>query len=437
MKNLISLVLLFFSGLFDLQAQSLPEKPLQPNYEKWNKIKIGMPTEEVFNILGKPIARFPIPPFKPKRYNYEQRWIYGYVVKKPLMSFEIIFKKDSVIKIKAPFGGVPLSKDGKPTLPIIIIPNNNFIPSNPSIIDFRWFPSSGKYPMKYTVQIEHDFSEKWGGKTNYGEEPHPQITSPHFVLSGPKKFRWRLKAINDLGESNWTEFRYTKDVSVKDNIQEKISSRSREINKLIRENKYEVAISQLQNEIKNDTYYLSFCYNYMGVIYFYYKNQNDTALSYFKSAINSNHNFVFPYTNSGWIYLLNNDYKEALINFEKNIELNPSSGFGYFKVGLAYYYQGKYKKASNFFQKGMDVNPKDSLNILYKYFSDVKRGNLSQKSLQPFVTKKTKDLTLLAIGMFAEKTTQDNFLKRSSEITKNWSPKNKKRRTAEEFFFKF
>ena len=172
-----------------------------------------------------------------------------------------------------------------------------------------------------------------------------------------------------------------------------------------------------------------------GMIYFYYKNQNATALPYFKRSIALNPKYVLPYTNCGWIYLLNNNYKQAISNFKKAVELQPSSGFSYFKVGVAYYYQKKYKTALVFFQKGIKVDPKYTYNFLYKYFTDILQGNALTHRLLPFAQPNATDSFSLVSDLFTKKITEDTFLKLSAKKVEKWTATNKKRHNAEAYFF--
>lgn len=54
-----------------------------------------------------------------------------------------------------PFGG-DYSRDGRPTKPRLMLPKNQAIFDHyPRFIDFRWYLSSGVYPITYDIEVAH------------------------------------------------------------------------------------------------------------------------------------------------------------------------------------------------------------------------------------------------------------------------------------------
>jgi hypothetical protein len=170
-----------------------------------------MTEAQVLDILGPPIEQWGPNSDDPKE-GYSKT--YGIVVhsseKVPKdLAFVLWFRNGKVFGKDDPFNGV-FSTDGKPTIPVLIYPRNGQVFDHyPRIVDFRWYPSSGKYPMRYEVQaMGKEWSDQGQGTKNYTY----RVAEPHYVrsLGGAGDWRWRVKAVNDLGESEWSEFWHLK-----------------------------------------------------------------------------------------------------------------------------------------------------------------------------------------------------------------------------------
>ena len=435
--KLLTFIFANISFLAYSDAISLPSQPFQPDYAAWQRIRKGDSASQVIQLLGKPKIRLPHK-ITGADSTPSQIWIYGCVTPNttstPFMFFRLDFKEGHVSKIVTPFGNAPLSKDGKPSIPQVITPRNGFKTPYPGIVDFRWFPSSGKYPMRYVLQIDTPtYNGKWNTRI-FGDRSSP-ITLPYFMRSGLNEFRWRLKAVNELGESSWTSFLYSSGLcSEKDLLAMKKTMLNQKLSALFDKKEYDLALSELRSTRDENRKYSSYCENYIGVVYFYFKNNPGTALRHFDKAIKLDPDFIFPYTNRGWINLLRGKDKGALKDFQKHLDLSPRSGFAHFKVGVLYYYQKEYETASRFFQKGMKVDPKFFYNFLYGYFANVKRGVPSTRQLLSFLKLNPKTSYSLTIKMYAGRITKNVFLKLSVDEAKNWPTANKERYIADECF---
>ncbi|MFN0195789.1 MAG: hypothetical protein ACKVT0_03540 [Planctomycetaceae bacterium] len=124
-------------------------------------------------------------------------------------AFLIGFDKDGNVVTKIdPFNG-RFSPDGLPTTPEIIIPVDDTVFSHyPRILDCRWFPSSGVYPMTYIIEL--GAGQPFGLNPIYDEEIVSDVPIPFYMTTfvGGSPGRLRIKAKNEIGESDWSEYRY-------------------------------------------------------------------------------------------------------------------------------------------------------------------------------------------------------------------------------------
>jgi hypothetical protein len=111
-----------------------------------------------------------------------------------------------------PFGGV-FSEDGRPSKPRIINPIPNASYSHyPPVLDFRWQPCSGIYPIVYEVEMALGWYEDALEHIEWGK-PHPISTrpskGPHLATTfpGAQPGRFRVRGLNTTGEGEWSEFR--------------------------------------------------------------------------------------------------------------------------------------------------------------------------------------------------------------------------------------
>ena len=186
-------------------------KYVQPDYEKWAAIRIGMSRDDVVAQLGPPLADKYL---GGKSRLTDPYYSYGYL-QMPLVphprtyGFLIGFDDAGKVFTKIdPFNG-RFSTDGSPTSPEIIIPADRAVFSHyPRILDCRWFPSSGLYPLKYIFELG-------AGQPFCPEQFHDEVIEsdlpiPFFMTTfgGAQPGRFRVKAKNRLGESDWSNYRY-------------------------------------------------------------------------------------------------------------------------------------------------------------------------------------------------------------------------------------
>ena len=189
---------------------------IQPDYGKWQQVKIGMHRDDVLRLLGEPLHRQDADPTVSS-----YLWEFGHLeFAHPaipsggfgfLISFE--FSTHRVDEVWDPFDG-QLSNDGVPTVPRLVLPHddsqwNHF----PRFLDLRWQPSSGRYPIRYEIEVSVG-QDVWEGSdvvsVEYVALPSRTSDVPHHTISfvGKQEGRWRVRAENRLGQSEWSEFHH-------------------------------------------------------------------------------------------------------------------------------------------------------------------------------------------------------------------------------------
>jgi hypothetical protein len=211
----ISVVGVVAISTLTLPAERTGRKPrrllvesVQPDYSKWELVKVGMTEEEVISLLGKPIEDSVKSP----------GLVFGRIkFDSPSMpdsfDFYILIHEGKVLENAHPFGG-QLSRNGKPTTPVLIYPRDRSqFDHHPRFVDLRWYPSSGKYPMEYAIEVESGHYQSAGIDDppvfvyHKVEEIISELPYVAFAFRGANPGRWRVKAKNELGESDWSEWR--------------------------------------------------------------------------------------------------------------------------------------------------------------------------------------------------------------------------------------
>lgn len=181
----------------------------QPDYDRWREIHIGMNYGEVIAILGEPEsdranARAPGMPYY---------LVYGHLDLPEVPSpspyrFIIGFDNAEIVWMKSdPFDGI-FSSDGIPSKPEIIVPLDGTVFTHyPRVLDTRWGPVSGLYPMTYEVEFAAMLR---GDKTEYHVvENMREVVAPYTlsVYVGAGDARVRVRGSNQAGTGQWSEQR--------------------------------------------------------------------------------------------------------------------------------------------------------------------------------------------------------------------------------------
>jgi hypothetical protein len=186
-------------------------KAVQPDYEKWQAVHEGMTREEVIGLLDEPrtddflAANSPV-------------LCYGFIqlpfVHHPrTYCFYVWLQHGRVTGKVDPFNG-NFSSDGLPTKPELIVPQEMQVFSHhPHVIDIRWFPVSGNYPITYMVQMgSFPFPQLDGAPLGFDRIDGiyaSDLIGPYVVTdfgsAGPRRIR--VRARNELGASEWSDYR--------------------------------------------------------------------------------------------------------------------------------------------------------------------------------------------------------------------------------------
>lgn len=232
---------------------------VQPDQPKWRQLRVGMTESEVTTLLGKPYHKDPRPAVDAEpglRHMYS--WEYGEITFKSFTTkatyqYAVVFHAGLVSEFSDPWRG-KFSPDGRPTVPELVLPAAGAtLHHYPRFLDFRWHPSSGVYPIEYEIavevltidQSEAEHFEDYIRKTVDANRPDWQTAGMskkdmdemalsfaqdlrrnqgvmeafHFrthdiylplTWVGANTGRWHIRATNEKGTSDWTEWRYFK-----------------------------------------------------------------------------------------------------------------------------------------------------------------------------------------------------------------------------------
>ena len=120
--------------------------------------------------------------------------------------FIVGFKVDDLVWMKSdPFGGV-FSRDGLPSKPKILIPlEGSVFEHYPRVLDLRWQPVSGVYPMSYDIEVSSMREEE----RFVVDREQSGIQSTYFLTEygGAGYGRFRVRGRNKRGIGEWSEYR--------------------------------------------------------------------------------------------------------------------------------------------------------------------------------------------------------------------------------------
>jgi len=177
---------------------------VQPDEKRWAMLRSGMSESEVLQLIGEPMqARLrPNPDSDAGTYV----WQWGHIkYQSPCMpgkfGFSVLFTDGKLVSFDDPFLAIP-SLDGVPTMPQPRFPLDGTTFTG-DFCDLRWRPSSGKHPLRYDVETEvlDEFDGKWYPESRLSVDLPHATDSPHNVA-----YRWRVRATNPLGTSDWCEW---------------------------------------------------------------------------------------------------------------------------------------------------------------------------------------------------------------------------------------
>ncbi|MBI3378917.1 MAG: tetratricopeptide repeat protein [Nitrospirae bacterium] len=90
------------------------------------------------------------------------------------------------------------------------------------------------------------------------------------------------------------------------------------------------------------------------------KNEHDSAIEAYTSAITLNPKFVEAYNNRGVAYKNQVQYDRAIEDFSKAIAINPNDADAYYNRGNAYNNKRQFDRAIEDFNKAIAINPNDA-----------------------------------------------------------------------------
>lgn len=232
---------------------------VQPDLAKWRALQTNLTETEVTALLGNPYRKNPRPPANTNaNIRNLYAWDYGEITfdtftTKGGFRYAVTFYEGRVEDISDPWNG-NFSPDGRPTQPELLLPKaGQTLDHYPRFLDFRWQPSSGNYPIEYEITIEalsidqaeaenyDDYirknlaynQESWQ-KAGLSKKEQANLAVEHVrclredrgVVNtfnfrthdiyvplnwvGMNTGRWRIRATNEKGASDWTDWRYFK-----------------------------------------------------------------------------------------------------------------------------------------------------------------------------------------------------------------------------------
>lgn len=199
---------LFKDGFGETNLNSKIGSPRQedivmPSFDAWAGVTNGMTEAHVLEVLGEPKSRLDLQSASVGYWKYG--WLHFHSDSLPTpMTIGLHMKNGKVSRKDDPFEGA-ITIGGHPTIPRQITPaNDQLLGYFPRFLDLRWTPSAGNYPIAYTVQIDIHSKDGW----SLLKQPKSKMPYCSLDFAGMGKGRWRVRAENSVGESEWSNYRY-------------------------------------------------------------------------------------------------------------------------------------------------------------------------------------------------------------------------------------
>jgi hypothetical protein len=183
----------------------------QPDRRAWAQLKLGLTADAVVALLGEPLQKSD-PPSQPMApgVTHTSWWQYGRLLfpgenMPGDYQFLVFLTNGTVSAIEDPSGGAA-SVDGAPSVPKLAVPADGAVFDHyPRFVDVRWMPSAGDYPMRYEVEAE----SRSGGTGVWHPMASMPVEQPYAVFGhvGANPGRWRVRAVNAVGASAWSDWR--------------------------------------------------------------------------------------------------------------------------------------------------------------------------------------------------------------------------------------
>lgn len=127
---------------------------------------------------------------------------------------------------------------------------------------------------------------------------------------------------------------------------------------------------------------------YYNLGYMFVKQENfKDAVTEFQKAIELRPNFEYAYTNLGYCYTKLKKYKESIEVYKKLVSLNPQNGEAWLSIGIGYMFLRNFLAALEPMQKAVEISPQSTsalfnLGVVYVNISEFNKAIQIQKRLQ-------------------------------------------------------
>jgi len=115
------------------------------------------------------------------------------------------------------------------------------------------------------------------------------------------------------------------------------------------------------------------------------QKEHDTALKFFRRAIQVDPYSAWAYTLSAHEFVANEDFEKALCGYRQAIGVNPRHYNAWYGMGNIYFRQEKYDLAAYHFKRALGINPRNT--VLYCFLGMVQHNNNQNKQALEALTK--------------------------------------------------